>query len=245
MNSKTLANLTLLAGAILGSTAAADQEQNAAAADATQTTHRFEVFYDDRRIGEHRYAVVRDGAATRVRSQADFKVKLLFINAYRYEHHANELWQDGCLIRLEAVTDDNGERFAVDAAREQGQLVLTRMAPERAEVSLNSDCPATFAYWDVSLLGRDELINAQTGKALESTLTRVGTESLDGVETERYRLEAASLAAIDLWYRVSDGQWLRLETTRNDGTLSYRLAESTTEPAPAAETDSLQEPPSV
>jgi len=172
-------------------------------------------------------------------------VKLLFINAYRYEHHANELWHNGCLTRLEAVTDDNGERFAVAAAREQGDLVLTRMAPERAEVSLNGDCPATFAYWDVERLGRDELINAQTGKALESTLTRVGTESLAGVETERYRLEAASLAAIDLWYRASDRQWLRLETARNDGTLSYRLAESHPEPAPAGGMDGIQEPPSV
>lgn len=247
MKSKPLTHIALLASTIFGAaaTAAADQAAGARAAEATQTTHRFEAFYDDRRIGEHRYEIVRDGETTRVRSRADFKVKVLFINAYRYEHHANELWQNGCLTQLEAVTDDNGERFAVTAAREQGELVLTRMAPEQAEVSLNSDCPATFAYWDLERLGRDELINAQTGKALESTLSRVGTESLEGVETERYRLEAASLAAIDLWYRVSDGQWLRLETKRDDGTLSYRLAESRTEPAPAAETGGVQEPPSV
>jgi len=248
MTSNRLTQLSLLAGIAFGlsAEAAADRNDDAGGtADAAITTHRFDVFYDDRRIGEHRYEIVRDGETTRVRSRADFKVKLLFINAYRYEHHANELWQDGCLTRLEAVTDDNGERFAVDAARQHGALVLTRIAPERAEVGLSSDCPATFAYWDVGRLQRNELINAQTGKALDSTLTRTGTGTLDGVETERYRLDAAGLAPIDLWYRASDGQWLHLETTRNDGTLSYKLAETRREPAPAIEMDDAQEPPSV
>jgi len=241
----------LLAGVALGLTAtvAAEQNDGAAAeaeAGATMVTQRFDVFYDDRRIGTHRYEVIRDGDTTRVRSRADFKVKLLFISAYSYEHHANELWRDGCLARLEAVTDDNGERFAVTAAPRQGGLVLTRMAPERSEVRLDSDCPATFAYWDLERLQHDKLINAQTGKALDSSLSRVGPELLDGVATERYRLEAAGLAPIDLWYRERDRQWLRLETTRNDGTLSYRLAETRTEPAPAVEpVAGIQDPPSV
>jgi len=249
MRTDRLFRRSLIAGVAFGlaATSAADQgDQNPAASGATMTIKRFEAFYDDRRIGEHRYEIIRDGDAAQVRSRAEFQVKLLFISAYSYQHHANELWRNGCLTRLEAVTDDNGERFAVEGSQQQGELVLTRMAPEQTRVSLDSDCPATFAYWDLERLRRDELINAQTGKALASTLTRTGTETLDGVEAERYRLEAEGLAPIDLWYRASDRQWLRLETTRNDGTLSYRLAETRTEPAPAVDPDAgIQEPPSV
>ena len=82
-------------------TAAAFWSPAALAAEPTATEYRFAVYYGDRRIGEHRYEIVQDGDATRVRSRADFQVKLLFINAYRYEHQANELWRGGCLTDVE------------------------------------------------------------------------------------------------------------------------------------------------
>ena len=92
-------------------------------------------------------------------------MKLLFINAYRYEHQANELWRGGCLTGLRSVTDDNGRRYEVDAQPRETGLVLTRHAPERAQVTLDADCPASFAYWDRERLGRDRLINSQNGEA--------------------------------------------------------------------------------
>ena len=37
-------------------------------------------------------------------------MRFLFIDAYHYEHSARELWRGDCLERLDARTDDNGER---------------------------------------------------------------------------------------------------------------------------------------
>lgn len=218
----------------------------ALAADPTATEYRFAVYYGDRRIGEHRYEIVQDGDATRVRSRADFQVKLLFINAYRYEHQANELWQNGCLTRLRSVTDDNGKRYEVDARLRDAGLVLTRLAPEQEQVTLDSDCPASFAYWDRQRLRHDRLINSQNGQALPASLVRQGTDTVDGTAAVHYRLETEGLAPIDLWYDADDGTWLRLETTREDGTLSYKLLETTRRTAEAIETDEgTPEPPGV
>ena len=218
----------------------------AIAADPVATEYRFAVYYGDRRIGEHHYEIVQDGDATRVRSRADFQVKLLFINAYRYEHQANELWQNGCLTHLSSVTDDNGKRYEVDARPRETGLVLTRHAPEQEQVTLETDCPASFAYWDRERLRHDRLVNAQNGKALSAALVQQGEDNVDGVAAVRYRLETDGLAPIDLWYDADDGTWLRLETTREDGTLSYRLQETTRRTAEAIETArGTPEPPGV
>ena len=227
-------------------TAAAFWSPAALAAEPTATEYRFAVYYGDRRIGEHRYEIVQDGDATRVRSRADFQVKLLFINAYRYEHQANELWRGGCLTGLRSVTDDNGRRYEVDARPRETGLVLTRHAPERAQVTLDADCPASFAYWDRERLGRDRLINSQNGEAVAARLEARGTDTVDGVDARRYRLETDGLAPIDLWYDASDDTWLRLETTREGATLRYRLQEVTRRTAEAIEPDQgTPEPPGV
>lgn len=213
--------------------------------DAQASVYQFDVFYNDRPIGEHRWEIVRDGNATRVRSRAALQVKILFVRAYHYEHHANELWRDGCLVALASATDDNGQPFEVAAAHRQGQLELTRREPQRQTHRFDAECPATFAYWDPERLRRDSLINAQTGDAAATTLTREGTETLNSESAVRYRLEVDQAPAITLWYRERDGQWLRLRTQRNDGMLEYRLDSTEERSAPSIDPDAGVESPAV
>ena len=62
---------------------------------------------DGRPIGEHRYTLHDRGDIRELRSEALFNVRILFINAYRYEHSAREQWQGDCLERVDARTDAN------------------------------------------------------------------------------------------------------------------------------------------
>jgi hypothetical protein len=66
------------------------------AATAARELH-FDVFFDDKRIGDHRFHLTPGEDALRVRSEADFEYRLLFVPVYRYRHEAEEIWQDGCL----------------------------------------------------------------------------------------------------------------------------------------------------
>lgn len=213
--------------------------------DARANVYQFDVFYDDRPIGEHRWEIVRDGEFTRVKSHAAFQFKLLFVTVYRYRHQANELWRNGCLIAMASATDDNGQPFQVAAERRQGRLELTRREPQKQTDRIDADCPATFAYWDPERLRRDSLINVQSGEAPATTLTREGTEVLDGVSALRYRLEVDQMPAITLWYRERDGQWLKLRTRRNDGVLEYRLDSAEEQSAPAIDVDAGVETPTI
>jgi hypothetical protein len=176
------------------------------AATAARELH-FDVFFDEKRIGDHRFHLTPGEDALRVRSEADFEYRLLFVPVYRYRHEAEEIWQDGCLQQLSSSTNDNGRHFEV---------------PELSG-AVASDCPASFAYWDIERLRRESLINAQTGEAVDARLVHEGGERVADYEAERYRLELDGMDTIHLWYRAEDRLWLRLETRRDRGTLVYRL----------------------
>lgn len=184
----------------------------------------FDVYFNDRRVGEHVFDLAHDqDGQTRVRSMASFTARLLFVPVYRYQHQASESWQAGCLQALTAVTDDNGTQFEVSMQRKADQLVISQSAPDVLTTQIAAPCPATYAYWDLALLRRAQLINAQTGSVDDSKLIERGIESLDGVPARRFTLESQE-GSIELWYRASDLQWIGLRSAQNGGTLSYRPA---------------------
>ena len=199
---------------------------------AQEASYVYGVYYGERRIGEHEFVIRRSatGSATgsagglEVRSEARMEVRVLFVPVYRYHHLATERWQQGCLQQLSSETDDNGTRYALQARAQSGMLSIEQSAPQPAARQLTSpSCPATFAYWDLDLLRGEQLLNAQTGQLAPVALTAEGNELLGGIPARRYLLQPKGLEPIRLWYRDSDGLWLRLETQRDGSKLSYRL----------------------
>jgi hypothetical protein len=192
------------------------------AAGAETTEYLFEVSYDDRPIGTHSFVVSHDANIKRVLSRADFEVRLMFVTLYRYRHEAEELWQDGCLERLDSRTDDNGRRFEIAVREDAGALRIDRRAPEPASERLTEGCAGTFAYWDLGQLERTALLNSQTGALTRVALRADGADPFQDEPAVRYRLEPAGLEPIILWYRASDRRWLGLETRRGDAVIRYR-----------------------
>ena len=153
----------------------------------------FAVFLDGAPIGSHRFEIRHEGPARVVTSRARFEVKFAGIPVYRYRHDATEEWRGDCLARLEASTDDGGERTAVT------------VAPE--------GCTMSFAYWNPRMLQQSALLNAQTGRMDPVSVTVLG----DG----RYRISGTK-NPIELRYSPQ-GEWLTLESTVAGGRLlSYR-----------------------
>ena len=174
-------------------------------ADAALRTWSFRVLLDGRDIGRHTFTREEAADGARVVSEARFDVRFLFVTAYRYEHRAEERWRDGCLVSLEARTDDNGARKDV------------RLQPR--------DCTWSFAYWDHEVLRAERLLNAQTGELLPVRWAALGIESIAvrgrGTSASRHRLTAPGLS-IDLWY--AGREWVALESTLEGGRrLRYEL----------------------
>ncbi len=197
---------------------------------------RFTVLLDDKPIGYHHFTLIESGAARELRSEARFKVKLLFVTVYRYEHDADERWQGECLATLEARTNDNGKSNWVRGARNASQFAV---ATQKLSTSL-APCVQTFAYWNPQMLTATQLLNPQTGDYVAVLVTHTGVETLSvrgrEIAAERYRLVSAPTNGesatdpleIDLWYSTDRNpkhkQWLALESiAAGGGRLRYQL----------------------
>ena len=176
---------------------------------------RFRVYLDDKEIGTHSYQLSPLGDEHRLHTIADFRVRFLFLTAYRYRHVNTEIWSDGCLQSLDAWTDNNGKEIDVAGVRKAEAF---NVDVGGAEESLPK-CVMSFAYWNKDFLDNSELLNAQTGELLPVEVEQLPDEEvmIDGVDRicERYRLTARNVD-IEVWYG-KDNQWLGLISTTNDG----------------------------
>jgi len=212
----------LLAGALGASILVLEPSVAVGAGTITEKLFNFDVFLDERPIGYHRYELSRTAEGLRLESEADFEVKALFITAFSYEHEATEIWRDGCLVRIEARTDSNGERFRVSGS----DLGSTFALETREGTRSLSDCVGSFAYWDRQLLERQRLLNPQTGEYVEVSLAAVAGGSLRigerEIAVERYSIRGRDLDIV-LAYAADTGEWVALDSmVRGGRTLAYR-----------------------
>lgn len=191
--------------------------QPALATAAAERTWQFRVLLDGKEIGFHRFELIEDDGYYRLSSEADFKVRFLFFNAYRYRHVNHELWRGDCLQRIDAETEINGKALAVNGRRDDAGFVV---ATDEAEQVLQG-CVMSFAYWNPGFLDQERLLNTQTGEYLPVAIEPVSEERLEvrgqPVDAIRYALSAGKLD-MRLWY-TPDREWLALESTAKGGRL--------------------------
>jgi hypothetical protein len=202
-------------------TASASTAAGSAAPAAPDREWNFRVLLDDREVGWHRYVVRGDGESTEVHSRAQYDVRFLLVNAYRYRHQARERWRGACLDGLESRTETNGTVEEVAAVAQGDGLAV---AGPTGDARLPG-CVMSFAYWDPRILNASRLLNSQTGALLPVRIEARGTERIAvgdrSVPATRHRLSAPGLQ-IDLWY--ADDRWVALEAPTPGGrVLRYEL----------------------
>lgn len=175
----------------------------------------FAVKLDGDEIGYHRFELIDEGDQRRLRSEASFDVRFLFINALKYRHRATEVWSGGCLQEIETRTQTNGKKLAVSGATKDNRLVVDA-GTEKNELS---DCVMTFAYWNPEFLRQSRLLNSQSGEYLDVQVENLGSESItvrgEDMQASVYRLTAKKLE-LKLWYSPDD-EWLALESVAKGG----------------------------
>ena len=175
----------------------------------------FQVLLDDDPIGFHKFEITRNQNRIEVHSSAQFDVTFFYIPVYSYQHKAQEQWRDGCLVNINASTDDNGDLFAVRSEQQNEKLLVTT---QKSSATLEG-CIRSFAYWDLGLLNSSQLLNVQTGEYETVELTDLGDTrfTLDNreIDARHYRLRAKD-ASIELWY-TPQKHWLALESTTSSG----------------------------
>lgn len=182
----------------------------------------FSVLLDGSRIGHHKFELQQSGGSHELRSEASFDVRFLFVTAFRYRHSNLEVWQDGCLTRIESSTRQNGKRQTVSGTRIDGQFELATSE----ESGTLRDCVMTFAYWNPEFLEQSMLLNPQTGEYLPVRVEPLGQRDVvargESVTANAYRLMAHNVE-LTVWYS-DDNEWLGLESIARGGrVLRYEL----------------------
>lgn len=183
----------------------------------------FDVYLDDKKVGKHLFDVTELDGVKQVKSEANFKVKILFISAYKYEHSAAERWSEDCLVEFDARTNANGKRIQVS-----GEQTSAGFLVERGDSPIElPECVMTFAYWNPGFLEQPRLLNPQTGEYVDVRVEEIGNELLEvrgqPVAATRFKLTAHDVD-LTLWYS-SDDEWLALESVAKGGhIIRYELS---------------------
>ncbi len=184
----------------------------------------FDVFLDKSKMGQHTFTL-NDNKLT---STAKFNVKVLFIEAYAYNHKATEQWNNGCLTQLTAHTVENKDVNDVN-----GKLTDAGFVVDNGKgLQTLPDCTMTFAYWDPKILTQTKLLNPQNAEWLDIKVNKIGEASIavkgQQTNTTHYKL-SGTLAGkqklnIELWYTADTKEWVALKSTTPEGYLvSYVL----------------------
>ena len=177
---------------------------------------QFEVSIDDRLVGTHDFSIEVTEQGEVVESEANFRLKLLFMTVFAYEHKNTEIWRDRCLAEIKSSTVMNRQRFAVNGTMQAGSLVVE----DGAGSQTIPGCARSFAYWNQSILDADSLLNPQTGRVEAIQITKLGEERTRvgdrWVPSIRYRIDAEQ-GAIDVLYAREADIWIGLESTTKRG----------------------------
>lgn len=184
----------------------------------------FDVYLDKSKIGKHTFSLDNNNVLT---SRAKFNVKVLFIDAYKYDHTAKEQWKGDCLSSLEANTVENKvvTNVKADSATGSFQLTSARAAQQFP------GCVMTFAYWNPRILEQAKLLNPQNAEYLNITVEKLANESImvktKPTETTHYKLKGAldgkNKLNIELWYNLKN-EWVALKSITPEGyAIVYKL----------------------
>lgn len=179
----------------------------------------FEVLRNGKPVGRHVTRFARDGGYLVVESEMELRIRLLFIEAYRYRYTATERWCDGRLVDLDAAVNANGERSAIEARAKGDALEIDgphgRTAAPLGLYSTN--------HWHAGVLGAERVLNTLTGRVNQVTIQRCATPRPNGegpAGAHCYDYQGDLNARV--WYD-DDGRWVGLAFDGEDGSrLEYR-----------------------
>jgi hypothetical protein len=200
----------------------------------------FTVVRNGETVGSHTLTFTSKGASLIVSIDANIAVRALGLVAYRYTHHAVEVWAGEQLHSLQATTDDNGRRFTVSAQRVGANLkvehttpgpVATAMAdgfqaPDVSRETLPASLLPT-SQWNIRQVKQTTLLNTQYGTPSRVRIVPAGRETVTTAKRSiaANRFVYSGDLHMEQWFDER-GHWVKGTFVAFDGsTIEYILQE--------------------
>jgi hypothetical protein len=158
----------------------------------------YDIIRQGSKIGTNTVDIERRGDTTEVKISTKVLVKIMFVEAYRYEHDATETWKAGQLAAFTSQTNDNGTPHKVTVTA--GSTKLDILSDGK-----HSDAPLTLrpaSLWDKSFDAQAELFDPKDGKRLAVKTKDLGEEKLTvaGVAHDTHHYKISGDLDRDVWF---------------------------------------------
>jgi len=170
---------------------------------ASTKIHRvFDIIRGNDKIGTDTVDIERQNDTTTVKIKTDLSVKVMFVEAYRYEYTCNEIWKNGQLIAFKSRTNDNGTKHSVDVSATTDKL---RMEADGKRIDLPKTA-APASLWSKDVIRQLDAFEPDTGKRLLIQVTDLGTEAvtIHGVTHQAHHYKIADTLtgqfAREVWF---------------------------------------------
>jgi uncharacterized protein DUF6134 len=193
------------------------------ASAATHRDLRFRVLRHGSPIGEHRVTFQPDGTRLTVETHVDIAVKVLFFTAFRFKHHAEEVWDSGRLVSVKSTTDDDGTLMQVSGhSVADGFRIVGGDGPFLAAAHLLT----SNALWESRVVHEHRLIDVQHGGEVGLVTKQLGDEDVDTpegpVRASRHHIITPYCAGSV--FHDGDGRWVKGLIEMRGQSVEYALA---------------------
>jgi hypothetical protein len=186
-----------LAAAVLGSIVMSPAL--AGAPPAAPAVHRvFDIMRSGSKIGTDTFDISRQGDITNVKIVTHVLVKIMFVNAYRYDHTESGSWKGNQLVSFTSTTDDNGTNHEIKATQTGGKVALD---VDGAKTDLPKGVvPASL--WSADVSNKSQLFDPGNGKRLSTKPQDLGEETVavHGAPQQLRHLKLSGQFDRDLWF---------------------------------------------
>lgn len=180
--------------------------------------YTFTVFKDGSPVGYHRFAFECRGDRIEIREKTEIEVSLAIIPLYTFEHEARQVWENGRAVRIDATTNDNGEKLDITVRSDGDRYIRT----VNGRVDRFDESTAVLAFWNRDTLNHRAFFSAVEDKTFDASFQFVGEEtiSLAGkrLETRHYRMVGDEER--DVWFDRA-GRVVKVAFRRHGSDVEY------------------------
>lgn len=174
----------------------------------------FDIMRKGKNIGSHEVWFEDKDGLLHVDAKTKIRVKFLFFNAFKFDYHSTEIWDEGKLISMNSFTNDNGNESEVVL----GSIENNKQTDYDAEIF-------TTNHWNPNVLGSTQVLNTITGKTNNVQIANVGWDMVPTVAGEieaTHHTYQGDLRDISSWYDEK-WRWVGLSFKGRDGSvISYQ-----------------------
>jgi len=180
--------------------------------------YTFTVLSDGHQIGRHGIAFEYEGDRVEIREVTEIEISIATIPLYTFEHHAQQLWQKGRAVRIDATTNDNGEHLDI-TVRDTGEGYVRVI---NGRVDRFDESATVLALWNKDTFGHDAYFSAVEDKTLNASFEYAGIETIEladrRVQAQHYRMLGDE--EHELWFD-SRGHLAKVAFRRYGSTVEY------------------------